>query len=391
MLDSQATGRRTRRLLRLFTWRRGGEDAQDSFDETFWNTVIEGAVRHHGEGVTIEQVEELIGEAIRPAIDAASDVVTGVLQKAQRRMLREHRRIDARFRRRLRRRWGGGLDRLYAMIVAAEEIGAGYDRRHADAAIEANDTLFEALTRLHARACRIAFEVHTLLSGGFPMGGLARCRTMHEIAVTSMVLQDFGRTEQHSDIAERYLLHDVVINYKDAVEYQKNCDALGYEPFADGEMWSMKADRDAIIARFGPRFDQPYGWAATAIGNAVPKFTDLEAAAKLSHLRSHYKWACHENHADAKGARMNTYDRDDFAFKSSGPLDIGLADPGHMAAISLHQITVALLLSHKDVGPYDLMALSVLQRLVDSVGDLLLAAEAAVDAGADPTPALAGT
>ena len=185
------------------------------------------------------------------------------------------------------------------------------------------------------------------------MGGLARCRTMHEIAVTSMVLQDFGRTEQHSDIAERYLLHDVVINYKDAVEYQKNCDALGYEPFADGEMWSMKADRDAIIARFGPRFDQPYGWAATAIGNAVPKFTDLEAAAELSRLRSHYKWACHENHADAKGARMNTSTATTSP-SVSGPLDIGLADPGHMAAISLHQITVALLLSHNDVGPSDL-------------------------------------
>jgi hypothetical protein len=43
-----------------------------------------------------------------------------------------------------------------------------------------------------------------------------------------------------------------------------------------------------------------------------------------------------------------------------GLLDVGLADPGHMVAISLHEITVDLLPSNKDVGPCDLMALTVL-------------------------------
>lgn len=80
---------------------------------------------------------------------------------------------------------------------------------------------------------------------------------------------------------------------------------------------------------------------------------------------------------------MNTYDRGGFYFKSSGPLDIGLADPGHMVAISLHQITVALLLSSESVSPHDLMALTVLQRLVDSVGDLFLSAEIDTCAGSD--------
>jgi hypothetical protein len=36
---------------------------------------------------------------------------------------------------------------------------------------------------------------------------------------------------------------------------------------------------------------------------------------------------------------MNTYDRAEYSFKSTGPLDFGLADPGHMVAISLHQVT----------------------------------------------------
>jgi hypothetical protein len=48
------------------------------------------------------------------------------------------------------------------------------------------------------------------------------------------------------------------------------------------------------------------------------------------------------------------------SFKSPGSLDVGFADPGHIMAISLHQITVDLLLSNKDVGPCDPLALTVL-------------------------------
>jgi Transposase IS116/IS110/IS902 family len=44
------------------------------------------------------------------------------------------------------------------------------------------------------------------------------------------------------------------------------------------------------------------------------------------------------------------------SFKSTGSLDVGFADPGHIMAISLHQITVDLLLSNKDVGPRSLGA-----------------------------------
>jgi hypothetical protein len=33
-------------LLRPFGWRCGGEEVQGSFDEAFWNTLIEGAFRH---------------------------------------------------------------------------------------------------------------------------------------------------------------------------------------------------------------------------------------------------------------------------------------------------------------------------------------------------------
>jgi hypothetical protein len=353
-------------------------DQRASFISGFLDSVVEVAAETFGEDVSIEQVEEILSRGLQPAVDAAAGVLVTSLRRSQANMLRGNRRRDATFRRRLRKRWGKALDELYTAIVLAEEMGADHDRRNAQLLLQdGNDTLFEALTRLHARACRIAFEVHALLEAGFAAGGLARCRTLHEIAVTAMLLERFGKRPDHRDIGERYLLHDLVINYKDAVQYQKNCEALGYEPYTDAEMTAMKADCDAILRRFGTGFAQPYGWASAAVGNPSPKFSDIETAADLEHLRSHYKWASHETHADAKGARLNVHDFDGFHFKASGPIDAGLADPGDMSAISLYQVTAATLLADEDCGPYELTCLAVLKHFVDSVGHLFMAAERA--------------
>jgi hypothetical protein len=350
-------------------------DQRETFIDGFLDSVLKVATEYFGEDVSIEQAEEILSRGLQPAVNAATDVLVASLRRGQANMLRGNRRRDATFRRRLRKRWGKALDALYTAIVLAEEMGADHDRRNALLlSQEGDDTLFEALTRLHARACRIAFEVHALLEAGFAAGGLARCRTLHEIAVTALLLEQSGKRPDHQDIGERYLLHDVVINYKDALQYQSNCEALGYEPYTEAEMTALKADYDAIMRRFGTGFAQPYGWAGAAVGNPSPKFSDLETAAGLEHLRSHYKWASHETHADAKGARLNVHDFDGFHVKASGPIDTGLADPGDMAAISLYQVTVATLLADEDCGPYELTCLAVLKRFVDSVGDLFMAA-----------------
>jgi hypothetical protein len=155
-------------------------------------------------------------------------------------MLRWHRRQQRAFERRLRKHWGKALDLYFAVAVCAEEAGATFNDRHRPAAEEHQDLVFEAMTGLHARACRTALEVHRLLAGGFPMGALSRCRTLHELAVTMIILAEHGRQSDHVDLAERFLLHSVVMSYQDALVYQENCGALGYEPFTPEDMAEMK-------------------------------------------------------------------------------------------------------------------------------------------------------
>jgi hypothetical protein len=238
--------------------------------------------------------------------------------------------------------------------------------------------VFEALTRIHARSCRTAFEVHRLLSGGFPMGALARCRTLHELAVTAAVLNDYGRRPEYLDLAQRYLAHDAVLDWSDALIFNKYADQIGATSFSAEEMAIMKTRRDDAVTHFGDDFAKPYGWAQPILGNQRPTFERLEQAANLSHLRGHYRWASHEVHADAKGARMNIYDRGNISYKASGQVNDGLAEPGHLALISLHQATVSVVLSTGEPTPRDLIALMTLQRLLDDAGEAFSAGESSV-------------
>jgi hypothetical protein len=210
------------------------------------------------EGLNEDAAMALAGEAFSEALDEALDksaprVIERLIRTAPR-MLRWHRRHQRAFERRLHKQWGKALDLYYAAAVSAEEAGATFDSTHRPAAAEHQDFVFEALSGLHARACRTAFEVHRLLSSGFPKGALSRCRTLHELAVTSIVIAERGREAAYSDLAERFLLHEVVMGYKDALVYQEQCKTLGYEPFNDEDMAEMKRGHDNLVQRYGSAF-----------------------------------------------------------------------------------------------------------------------------------------
>ena len=350
-----------------------------SFDEHLYEVAAERMSGALAAGVDEDVAVAMAGEVFSEALDESVPRVTEKFIRAAPRMLRWHRRHQRAFERRLRKHWGKALDLYFAVAVSAEEAGATFDSTHRPAAAERQDFVFEALTGLHARACRTAFEVHRLLSSGFPKGALSRCRTLHELAVTSIVIGEHGRKAAHSDLAERFLLHEVVMGYKDVLVYQENCKTLGYEPFNDADMAEMKRSHDDLIQRYGGAFGKPYGW-ASGLDGPEPTFRDLEKLAELTHLRGHYRWASHEVHSDAKGSALNVYERGGITYRLSGMTNTDLGEPGYLALISLHQCTVYLLTRGTDsISPRDLLALSAMQALVNRSGEALGAAQTSID------------
>jgi hypothetical protein len=331
----------------------------------------------------VDAVDDLppgaIGDALNETLDVYSRRLADSLQRGSKRPLREHRRTHEGFERRLRKHWGTALDRYLLLWLCVQEAGDLFDRAHRQTAVQAEDFVFEVLTGLHARACRTALEVHRLLSGGMPMGALARCRTLHELAVTAWVIADYGRRPEHADLAERFLLHQVVTSYADALIYQERSEMLGYEPFTYDVMERMRRQRQDVVSRYGDPYAKPYGWAAR-IDPPPQTFRDLEELAKLAHLRGHYRWASHEVHSDAKGWALNTYKRGEDSHKSTGVANVGLAEPGHLALISLHQVTVRLLTdgaAPQSAG--DLLTLASFQLLLDDASDAFVEGAASVN------------
>jgi Family of unknown function (DUF5677) len=355
----------------------------ESFDERFYRALRDEVNQLTSELSADDQVTDPIAAALDPVLEKFASAVAANLEKSQRKLISSRSRYQRGFVKRLRGSWADALDRYYALCVCLEELGSDFNNTRRPQAARDQDHVFESLVGLHARACRTALEVHHLLSGGFPMGALARCRTLHELGVTAGVIQEYGRDPKHLDLGERYLLHDHVINYRDAIDYQKHCADIGADPFSDDEMAAMKNDRDAVVARFGTSFKNDNGWAAELIGKDRPTFSDLEATADLSHLRGYYKWASHEVHADAKGWRLNHGSRGDRTYVSSGHVNFGLADPGQLALHSLQLCTTLLILCEKPLASSDLVALMAIQGLIDKADHAFADAEKSIQDAED--------
>ena len=345
-------------------------DNADDFDASIFKVLLDGGEAMVKAGVPVDDAAHHVSDALQAGLDAAAPDIVAELIKTAPDMVAAHRRENRAYERRLRKHWGEAVDRFYSVAVAAEEAASTFDvKRRND--VDGDGMYFEALTGIMARACRTTFEVHHLLSGGFPLGALARCRTLHELAVCAIVISDRGRPDgEHPDLGERYVLHRGVLNWKDALTYQEHYLRLGEEPFSDDELAAMKQEHDALVARYGTNYKEPYGWAAGLVPRGRPKFDALEALANLSHLRGHYKWASHEVHADAKGWAMNEFQAHGVRYRATGRMNTGLADPGHLALISLHQCLVSLLLSTDEPSPWNMLACMTLQPLVDDAGDL---------------------
>ena len=160
-----------------------------------------------------------VGDTLTQAMEQGFETITEerILDMQQRmpQIIAERRADRAGFEARLYARWRRALDLFEAIMVIAQESGQEFNQKHRAGASQNEDHVFDALSRLHARACLIASEVLALLRSGHASGAHARWRTLHELAVVAYFIEKHGE-----EVAERYLLHYMVESAKSAEEYQ---------------------------------------------------------------------------------------------------------------------------------------------------------------------------
>lgn len=312
----------------------------------------------------LDRLREGVGEALR---ESGERLLDRLLERAPA-MLAEHRAHREAFEADLRTFWGEAFDVYETMHVCCKEAGQDFYRRYLPDPQLPHDYIFDALMRLHARACLVAGEVLALLRAGFPSGAHARWRTIHELAVVAFFISEHGQ-----EIARRYLAHDAVQRYKSALLYNRYQEKLGYEPFDPGEFETIEQARNDALDEFGPGFGKDWGWAIPALSDgASPTFNAIEQAIGLDHLRPYYRMASDVAHANAHGSFFDLGLHDPAGILV-GPSPIGFADPAHGACLSLFQVTVCVLKYRPDFR--NVMTMNALSKMLDQVGETFLGAQ----------------
>ncbi len=318
-----------------------------------------------------QRADELI-EKMPAVIDQALEGFSLKIVRSLKKKWRDERRLQERdlggFRKRLDKRWGTGIEGLRMLVTIAREFGDNFNKDGHAAGGGSNPKTFDVLTRLHARACQATEEVICLMSNGFADGAMARWRTMHEIAAVAYLLDKHG----DDDLAERYIAHQIVEARGAALQYRKYQERLGQEPISNRELEKIEEAYQAALKNYGEAFGTQYGWAAEHIGKKRPTIADIQEAATIDYLSPYYKMASHNVHANPKGVFFKLGLVGESEVLLAGPSNAGLADPGHAAALSLMQISSILMKQNPTID--NVVAVKVMQRLVDEIGDALLAA-----------------
>lgn len=308
--------------------------------------------------ITEEDVDRAMRE-IETALEGGADGMRVVEEFAPRilqslydslpQALQEWHTVQRAFEARLHDRWKEGLDRLDMLITMAHEAGETYvaDLRRESAEEEnpPEPVLMDVLTAIHCRACRTSREIICLLKAGYADGAHARWRSLHELAVTAHFL-----LKHRMNTPQRYLDHAAVERLRGAEQYQQHCDTLGHDPYSAEEMAELKNASDAAVIKYGAAFREDYGWAAEALHNPRPTFTQIEANLDMAHWRPWFRLACQNVHAGSQGLHFALgMPLNAPGMLLAGASEAGLADPGQQMALSLMMVTVAFLTAHPNL------------------------------------------
>jgi hypothetical protein len=108
------------------------------------------------------------------------------------------------------------IDLLELFLIMNREIGGDFAKNY----IENHDNTdedhqFQALLRLHIRACQTTHEILTLIKHGFADGAYARWRNLYETAAIALFIQ------QKNGAGERFLDYRHIEDYHRARTHQK--------------------------------------------------------------------------------------------------------------------------------------------------------------------------
>lgn len=316
------------------------------------------------EALDQETFESAATEEIARLTDrVGGDLAMSLLRDPERSIL-ELRKFRSAYENRLLRSWDPALATFDLMQTLCVEFGEEFGERFFEEAAASEDWVFEALTRLHGRACLTASEIGALLRTGHATGANARWRTLSEVVVTAMFIAQHG-----TDVARRYVEHQAIETYKGAKLLREFANDLGEPTLEDSEFEVIERERNSFVEKYGSEFGDDFGWAAEALKPVRANFREIRRATDMDHWAAQIRTAGHGIHSGSKGAYFDLGLHPDLEGILPGASQFGLAEPAGNTLTSLLQITVALFThkigssEHADALVFDFLMMSQLKAL----------------------------
>lgn len=328
-----------------------------------------------------EFVADIMSSVVQETIEASRPIVLAeALTEIDTEFERRTRETEA-FRDRLIARWRKPLKLLSAQIALAGKFGEDTNAWLRDNPPEGKASVVEAVTRLQARATQIASEIEVLLQYGFADGALSRWRTLHEVSIVALFIEQEGE-----ETARRYLDH-LEVESRDMARFLRKAFSKSDGVEIPDEKFEQLEERvSELRTEHGNEFDGYHGWASKAIeartkarGHETkrkvnPTFFDLEEAVDMDRLRPSYKLASSAVHASPKGAffKLGLLPHYSDAILA-GPSNAGLSEAGRLTAWSLTMTCTALLMVEPMVD--GLIWAGVISDLGSKAGEAFVIAE----------------
>ena len=318
------------------------------------------------------KLSKLVKPMVKKCAPGITKIILNTLNENKAEMLKEQRKIIMEFEKRLYFRWKEPLDILECMIRVSLEAIEKHRTNLIKKLGKSDNFKITALLNIHARAIQISKEIIVLLKSGYADGANARWRSLHELAIISIFLR-----ANCDDVSKRYLEHDIVKRYKEAIDYRTYCKKLGYAPLERKVFNRIAKGATNLCKKYSDRFQDEYGWIPVTILRDR-KFRSLEKHVKFDTLRPYYNLACNAVHGGARGfyrlGVMDYYQNKGFLV---GPSNYGLADPLQNSALSLLHITICLLSMASEFE--NIIIMQVLNTYVNQISNKAVKVQKAIE------------
>ncbi len=306
-------------------------------------------------------------------IDFVAQSFLDLLKENRSRLIKDLTSDQRKFNKHLRKDWANVLDDLNIFIWLAREIGSSTNISARESQYRHKRLLIETLTRIHAKACQTAWEIHVLLSNGLSEGAIARWRTLHELSIVGTFIQQHGRKA-----ARLFTEHEIVGVKRRADAACDYASVLGFEPPSKMELSRVRRNFEHRKRKYGKQFLSDYGWADVLLGrNTRMSLHEMAKLLRLDHFKPWHGVANDSIHATTSGLylRLGLHPMEEDVLLA-GPSNLGLSDVVEATAHSLALLTSSVMLLDPNLDRVG--ATKALLAFQDQLLDATLSAEQSV-------------